>query len=163
TMAFVRQYGLDARIARIFNTYGPRSQPGDGRVVPNFCVQALRGAPLTIYGGGLQTRSFCYVDDLVAGLVALMETDGLAGEIVNLGNPTEITIREFAAVVLQVTGSASPIVHEPLPIDDPTRRRPDIAKATRLLGWRPTVALEAGLAETVAYFQEIFAVEEAAV
>ncbi|MGH2532938.1 MAG: NAD-dependent epimerase/dehydratase family protein, partial [Thermomicrobiales bacterium] len=161
TMAFVRQYGLDARIARIFNTYGPRSQPGDGRVVPNFCVQALRGEPLTIYGGGSQTRSFCYVADLVGGLVALMETDGLAGEIVNLGNPTEITIRAFAAVVLRVTGSASPLVHQTLPVDDPTRRRPDIAKATRLLGWRPTIALEAGLAATVAYFWEALVLEEA--
>jgi nucleoside-diphosphate-sugar epimerase len=154
TMEFVRQYALDARIARIFNTYGPRSKPGDGRVVPNFCVQALRGEPLTIYGDGSQTRSLCYVDDLVAGLLALMEIDGLAGEIVNLGNPAEISVRAFADIVLRVTGSSSSIVFEPLPIDDPTRRQPDIEKATRRLGWQPTIDLEEGLTRTVAYFRQ---------
>ncbi|MGH2560778.1 MAG: UDP-glucuronic acid decarboxylase family protein [Thermomicrobiales bacterium] len=157
TMEFVRQYGLDARIARIFNTYGPRSKPGDGRVAPNFCVQALRGEPLTIYGDGSQTRSFCFVDDLVSGLIALMASDGLAGEIVNLGNPAEITIREFAGVVLQVTRSSSAIVFEPLPTDDPTRRQPDISKATRLLDWRPTVALEDGLVRMTTYFRATLA------
>ncbi len=152
TLEFVRQYGLDARIARIFNTYGPRSNPEDGRVVPNFCVQALRDEPITIYGNGDQTRSFCYVDDLVRGLLALMETDGLAGEVVNLGNPDECTVRELADRVVALAGSSSPIVNAALPVDDPTRRRPDIAKAKRLLTWEPTVGLDEGLAATIAYF-----------
>ena len=152
-MEFVRQYGVDARIARIFNTYGPRSNPDDGRVVPNFCVQALRGDPITIYGDGSQTRSFCYVDDLVRGLVLLMETDGLTGEVVNLGNPDEFTVRELAEQIVAITCSRSPIHHEPLPIDDPTRRRPDVAKALRLLGWRPEVDLANGLPPTLASFR----------
>jgi nucleoside-diphosphate-sugar epimerase len=153
TAEFVRRHALDARIARIFNTYGPRSNPEDGRVVPNFCVQALRGEPLTVYGDGSQTRSFCYVDDLVAGLIALMEADGQRGEIINLGNPAEITVREFAESVIELTGSASPIVFEPLPIDDPTRRQPDIDKARRILGWQPTVPLRDGLEATIGYFR----------
>lgn len=154
TMEFVRRHGVDARLARIFNTYGPRSNPRDGRVVPNFCVQALRGEPLTIYGDGSQSRSFCYIDDLVRGLLLLMETDGLAGEVVNLGNPREFTMLAFAEAVLQVTGSTSELVFEPLPEDDPRQRCPDITKAKRLLGWEPHVTLEEGLIPTVAYFRE---------
>jgi nucleoside-diphosphate-sugar epimerase len=157
TMEYHRVYGIDVRIARIFNTYGPRSDPDDGRVVPNFCVQALQGAPITIYGTGLQTRSFCYVDDLVSGLLALIEVDGLAGEVVNLGNPSEITVREFAETVVRLAGSTSGIVYQPLPMDDPTRRQPDISKARQMLGWEPRVSLEAGLAKTLAYFAETFA------
>jgi nucleoside-diphosphate-sugar epimerase len=154
TMEFVRQHGLDARLARIFNTYGPRSNPKDGRVVPNFCVQALLGEDLTIYGDGSQTRSFCYVDDLVRGLILLMETDGLAGEVVNLGNPHEFTMIEFAEEVLRLTGSTSDMTFEPLPTDDPLRRQPNIDKAHRLLGWNPEATLEDGLRSTLDYFEE---------
>ena len=150
TMEYARRFGIDVRIARIFNTYGPRSDPADGRVVPNFCVQALRGEPITVYGDGGQTRSFCYVDDLVEGLLRLMETDGLGGEVVNLGNPAEITILEFAETVIRLTGSPSTVHFAPLPIDDPTRRQPDIAKAERLLGWTPRVTLDDGLPPTLA-------------
>ncbi len=152
TMEFVRTYKLDARIARIFNTYGPRSNPDDGRVVPNFCMQALQGRPITIYGDGSQTRSFCYVDDTVRGLLALMEMDGLAGEIVNLGNPAEITIRQLAEQVFALVGSPSLLEYAPLPVDDPTRRRPSIAKARRLLDWEPHIPLADGLRQTLAYF-----------
>jgi len=151
-MEYVRQYGVDVRIVRIFNTYGPRSNPRDGRVVPNFCVQALRGEPITIYGSGEQTRSFCYVDDLVRGLHALMETDGLAGEVVNLGNPAEVTVGELAERVVALTGSRSTIRYDPLPSDDPTRRCPDITKARQLLGWEPAVDLGGGLPSTIEYF-----------
>jgi nucleoside-diphosphate-sugar epimerase len=152
-MEFVRQYDLDARTARIFNTFGPRSHPSDGRVVPSFCLQALRGEPLTIYGDGSQTRSFCYVDDLVEGLIRLMDTEGLKGEVVNLGNPEEITVSQFAEIVICVTGSSSSIEFKPLPTDDPTRRRPDITRARTLLNWEPLVPLEAGLGHTVDYFR----------
>lgn len=151
-MEFWRQRGVDARIARIFNTYGPRSMPTDGRVVPNFCVQALQAQPLTVYGSGLQTRSFCYVDDMVAGLIALMETDGIGGEVVNLGNPSEHTILQFAERIIEITGASSEIVFEPLPADDPRQRKPDISKAARLLNWHPTVELTEGLQKTLAYF-----------
>ena len=161
TVEYVRQRSVDARIARIFNTYGPRSHPGDGRVVPNFCVQALRNDPITIYGTGGQTRSFCYVADLVDGLMRLMETDGLAGEVVNLGNPEEHTIRQFADRIVSLAGSQSEIVHENLPVDDPQRRRPDIGKAGCLLGWSPQVSLETGLAATLTYFREVLAMEPA--
>ena len=153
-MEFVRQYDLDARIARIFNTYGPRSNPSDGRVVPNFCMQALRGEPITLYGDGNQTRSFCYVDDLVRGLIALIETEGLTGAVVNLGNPAEVTVRELAEQVIDLTGSTSPIHHAPLPVDDPTRRRPNIDKAMTLLSWQPYVDLADGLKPTIAYFRQ---------
>ncbi len=153
-MEHVRQRGIDARIARIFNTYGPRSHPADGRLVPNFCVQALQGEPITVYGTGEQTRSFCYVSDLVDGLMQLMETDGVAGEIVNLGNPEEHTILEFATRITTLVGSEAGITHLPLPGDDPKRRQPDITKATRLLGWMPTVPLEDGLAATLDFFRE---------
>jgi nucleoside-diphosphate-sugar epimerase len=158
TMTFVRRFELDARIARIFNTYGPRARPDDGRVVPNFCVQALRGEPLTIYGDGSQTRSFCYVADLVTGLVSLMETDGLAGEVINLGNPDEQTIRGLADQILALVNSSSPLHFALLPFDDPTRRQPDVAKAARLLGWRPTVPLAAGLAATIDSFARELAI-----
>jgi UDP-glucuronate decarboxylase len=153
-MEYVRQHLLDARIARIFNTYGPRSAPADGRVVPNFCIQALEGRPITIYGDGTQTRSFCYVDDLVRGLVLLMETGGLMGEIVNLGNPEEHTILQFAERIVALTGQEDGIVFEPLPQDDPQRRRPDITKARQLLGWEPQVSLDDGLLRTLEFFRE---------
>ena len=151
TMAYHRAHGVDARIVRIFNTFGPRLAPGDGRAIPNFISQALKGEPLTIYGDGSQTRSFCYVDDLVRGIVALM--DAGPAEPVNLGNPDERTIAELAQLVLDATGSSSAIEHLPLPVDDPKVRCPDIARARELLGWEPTVALEDGLARTVDWFR----------
>jgi UDP-glucuronate decarboxylase len=157
---YVRQHRIDARIARIFNTYGPRSAPADGRVVPNFCIQALQGRPITIYGDGTQTRSFCYVDDLIRGLVALMETPDLTGQIVNLGNPEEHTILQFARRIVALSGSRAGIIHEPLPEDDPRRRRPDIAKAKGLLGWEPHVSLDHGLTETLAFFRHKLAEPE---
>jgi len=153
-MEYVRQHAVDARIARIFNTYGPRSHPADGRVVPNFCLQALEGRPLTIYGSGAQTRSFCYVDDLVRGFILLMETDGLGGEVVNLGNPEEHTILQFAERIIELAGGTSRIVHEPLPTDDPQRRRPDITRAKALLGWQPEVPLDDGLRCTLKFFRD---------
>ncbi len=151
--AYHRAYGVDARIVRIFNTYGERMDPEDGRVVVNFVTQALRGQPLTIYGDGRQTRSFCYVADLVRGLVAVMEAEGMAGEVFNLGNPDERTIADFAATIQRACGVDLPVEHRPLPTDDPTRRCPDIAKARRLLGWSPEVGLEEGLRRTVPYFR----------
>jgi dTDP-glucose 4,6-dehydratase len=150
TMAFRRAEGVDVAIVRIFNTYGPRLTPGDGRVVSNFVVQALAGAPLSVYGDGSQTRSLCYVDDEVRGLVAVLDSD-TTGPL-NLGNPDERTVLELARLVLEVTGSASAIEHRPLPIDDPTRRCPDVTLARSLLGWEPTVDLADGLARTAAYF-----------
>jgi UDP-glucuronate decarboxylase len=147
-----RHHGVDVRVARIFNTYGPRMAEHDGRVVSNFVVQALRGEPLTLYGDGSQTRSFCYVDDLVDGLMRLMETPGVH-EPVNLGNPSEFTIRELAERVARACGSPHDITHRPRPQDDPTQRRPDISRAQALLGWQPTVPLEEGLPRTVAYFR----------
>jgi dTDP-glucose 4,6-dehydratase len=149
TMAMHRTYGVDVGIARIFNTYGPRLSPGDGRVISNFIAQALRGEPLTIYGDGRQTRSPCYVDDEIAGLVALLDS-GLTGPV-NIGNPDEHTVLELAQVVLEVTGSASSMVFQPLPTDDPTRRCPDITLARRELGWSPTVSLRDGIARTMEY------------
>ncbi len=151
--AHAAEKGVDTRIARIFNTYGPRMQPEDGRVVSNFVVEALQGQPITIYGDGSQTRSFCYVDDLIEGFVRLMESD--VRTPVNLGNPGEFSVTELAAMVVAMTGSQSSISHLPLPSDDPRRRRPDISKAERLLDWRPTVSLEAGLGPTITYFREI--------
>jgi UDP-glucuronate decarboxylase len=148
-----RQHALDIRVARIFNTYGPRMAANDGRVVSNFIVQALKGEPITIYGDGSQTRSFCYVDDLVGGLVALMEnTAGETGPV-NLGNPGEFTMIELAELVLELTGSSSAIEHLPLPQDDPKQRQPNIDKAKSVLGWEPTVALRDGLVHTIAYFE----------
>jgi nucleoside-diphosphate-sugar epimerase len=146
TMAYHRVHGVDGKIARIFNTYGPRLRPRDGRVVSNLLAQALRGQPLTVYGDGTQTRSFCYVDDQVRGLLAL-STAGTAGPV-NIGNPAEITILELASTVLAVTGSTSAVVFEPLPQDDPARRQPDISLARRLLGWEPAVSLTEGLRRT---------------
>lgn len=147
-----RQHKIDIKVARIFNTYGPRMHPNDGRVVSNFVVQALKNEDITIYGNGDQTRSFCYVDDLVRGFVALMASDaGVTGPI-NLGNPGEFTIRELAELVIKLTNSRSKIVSRPLPPDDPKQRRPDIAKAAKELGWAPTIKLEVGLKKTIAYF-----------
>jgi dTDP-glucose 4,6-dehydratase len=149
TMATHRAHGVDVGIARIFNTYGPRLTPGDGRVVSNFIAQALRGEPLTVYGDGLQTRSFCYVDDEIAGLMALLDSS-LTGPV-NIGNPDERTMLELAQVVLHVTGSRSSITYEDLPTDDPTRRCPDITIATEQLGWSPTIELRDGIARTTEY------------
>lgn len=149
-----RQHGLEIKIARIFNTYGPRMHPADGRVVSNFVMQALRGDPITIYGDGSQTRSFCYVSDLIEGFIKLMESDHEITGPINLGNPREFTIRELAEAVVRKTGSRSTIVEEPLPADDPKQRRPDISKAGRLLDWQPTIALEDGLDPTIAYFRD---------
>jgi dTDP-glucose 4,6-dehydratase len=151
TMAYHRAHGLRTRIARIFNTYGPRMRVNDGRVVPNFLGQALRGEPLTVYGDGSQTRSFCYVSDLVEGLVRLLRSE--VTDPVNLGNPQEMRIIEFAEKVRQVTGKRSEIVFQPLPVDDPKVRQPDITRAQELLGWSPRVGLEEGLLETWRYFQ----------
>jgi len=148
-----RQNGLRIKVARIFNTYGPRMHPNDGRVVSNFVVQALKGEPITLYGGGLQTRSFCYVDDMVEGFIRLMNTgDNVTGPV-NLGNPGEFTIRALAEMVVAQTGSRSTITYLPLPSDDPRQRRPDITLARETLdGWQPTIALEEGLNRTIAYF-----------
>ena len=150
---YYRQYDLDIRVARIFNTYGPRMHPNDGRVVSNFIVQALTNKPITIYGDGSQTRSFCYVDDLIEGFIRLMNVDGDASQPVNLGNPHEISIRELADRVLTLTGSTSEIKFRPLPADDPLQRMPDIGLAEKLLGWKPAVALEYGLERTVEYLR----------
>jgi len=153
TMAYHRKYGLRTNIARIFNAYGPRMKLNDGRVVPQFMDQALNGKPITIYGDGLQTRSFCYVSDLVRGLYLLSQSDERYP--VNLGNPIELTMLEFAERIQRITATDSKIVHEPLPQDDPKRRRPDISKAKAILGWEPEVSLEDGLKQTVAYFQSL--------
>jgi UDP-glucuronate decarboxylase len=147
------QYGVDTRIARIFNTYGPRMSPEDGRVVSNFIVQALRGEDITIYGDGTQTRSFCFVDDLVDGILKLMRTENGASEPVNLGNPIEFTMLELAELVIDLTGSASQLTRRPLPTDDPRQRRPDISRARSALGWEPRVQLREGLKQTIAYFE----------
>jgi dTDP-glucose 4,6-dehydratase len=178
TMAYHRYHGLDTRIVRIFNTFGPRMRPHDGRVVSNFIVQALQGRPLTLYGDGLQTRSFCYVDDLVRGITALLlvESDRSVAqrtdraeflaqpveqgrdtihEPVNIGNPRELTVAEIARLVLKLTGSNSPIQRKPLPVDDPKVRRPDIRRAKTLLGWEPATELEVGLEKTIEYFRKI--------
>ncbi|HEX3463920.1 MAG TPA: NAD-dependent epimerase/dehydratase family protein [Candidatus Elarobacter sp.] len=149
----VRKLGVDARIARIFNTYGPRMQAGDGRVIPAFCVAALRGEPLTVYGEGTQTRSFCYADDLVDGLLKLATAPGLAGRVVNLGNDDEYTIAELAHVTAELAGVPLRVKPRALPPDDPARRRPDLALARELLGWAPRVPLREGLAATLDYFR----------
>jgi dTDP-glucose 4,6-dehydratase len=174
TMAYHRYHGLDTRIVRIFNTYGPRMRPNDGRVVSNFVVQALRGEPLTVFGTGLQTRSFCFVDDLVRGILQLLMIDSNRSvaarmdrrfltsvdadrevsihEPMNIGNPHELTVKEIAALVLKLVGSNSQIEFRPLPIDDPQLRRPDISRARRLLGWEPEIELEEGLVTTIEHF-----------
>jgi nucleoside-diphosphate-sugar epimerase len=155
TMAYRRTHGVDTAIVRIFNTYGPRMRPEDGRVVSNFIVQALKGEPITVYGDGNQTRSFCYVDDEVRGIVALLDSG--VGEPTNIGNPDEFTILELAQLVIELLGSSSEIVYEPLPQDDPTQRKPDITKARAELGWEPTVKLREGVERTAAYFASLLA------
>jgi UDP-glucuronate decarboxylase len=156
--AYANQYGVQVRIARIFNTYGPRMHENDGRVVSNFVVQALSGKPLTIFGDGKQTRSFCYVTDLIEGFVRLLASEH-GSDPVNLGNPRESTMIELATLIKQMTASRSEIVHEPLPKDDPVRRNPDITRAKKLLsGWSPVVPLEKGIGETIAYFRSVLAV-----
>ncbi|QQR72060.1 MAG: SDR family oxidoreductase [Holophagales bacterium] len=154
-MAYHRVHGLETRIVRIFNTYGPRMRPRDGRVVPAFVQQALTGAPMTVFGDGSQTRSFCYVDDLVDGIHRLLLSD--RSDPVNIGNPHEMTILQFAETIRAAVGSSSPIEHQPLPVDDPKTRQPDISVARRVLGWEPRVSLEQGLVKTVAYFREVVA------
>jgi dTDP-glucose 4,6-dehydratase len=151
TMAYHRYHGLDTRIVRIFNTYGPRMRMRDGRVVPNFITQALKGEPLTVYGQGEQTRSFQYIDDLVRGIDRLLGSEEHLP--VNIGNPHEMTVLQFAKKILELTGSKSPIVYKPLPQDDPQVRQPDINKAKKILGWEPKVKLEEGLAKTIEYFR----------
>jgi len=152
-----RQYGTRIRVARIFNTYGPRMRPNDGRVVSNFIVQALRNEDITLFGHGEQTRSFCYVDDLIDGLIGFMDNEEDFVGPVNLGNPQEFTVRELAETIVDLTGSSSRLVYAPLPIDDPKRRRPDIELATRHFGWRPRIELEEGLTRTIDYFRKSLA------
>ena len=159
TMAYHRYHKVDTRILRIFNTYGPRLQLNDGRVISNFMKQALKGEPLTVYGKGEQTRSFCYVSDEIEGILRLSRAD--THDPVNIGNPKEFTILECARLVLKVTGSSSPIVYEPLPQDDPKQRCPDISKARQLLGWEPKIDLETGLKRSIAYFKEAIELEQA--
>lgn len=151
--AYHRTHGVDTKIARIFNTFGPRMRSGDGRVVPNFITQALAGKPLTVYGDGKQTRSFCYVGDLVEGIYRLLVSE--VNEPVNVGNPREMTILDFASKIAELTGCGSDIVFEPLPVDDPKVRQPDISRAKELLGWEPRVPLEEGLKKTIDYFRSI--------
>lgn len=152
TFDYRRRYGLNARITRIFNTYGSRMQINDGRVAPNFICQALQGEPLTVYGNGAQTRSFVYVDDEVEGILSAMFCENTDGEVINIGNPDECTILEFAGIVARLCGVKLDIIYKPLPFDDPTRRCPDISKARRLLGWEPLVPLEQGITATIEYF-----------
>jgi UDP-glucuronate decarboxylase len=152
---YQRQFDVDIRVGRIFNTYGPRMHPNDGRVVSNFIVQALQGQPITVYGKGEQTRSFCYVDDLVEGFLRFMALDGPCPGPINLGNPAEFTILALAQQVIELTGSSSKLVYSPLPVDDPMQRRPDIALAREKLGWEPTVQLTEGLKKTIAYFDQL--------
>ena len=147
--------GINIKVARIFNTYGPYMHPNDGRVVSNFIVQALRNEPITIYGDGSQTRAFCYVDDLIEGFVRLMATEDHVTGPVNLGNPNEFTIYELAEKVIALSGSESNIVRRPLPSDDPTQRQPDISRARELFDWEPTVALDDGLTRTIQYFDKL--------
>jgi dTDP-glucose 4,6-dehydratase len=155
TMAYMRQQGVDTCIARIFNTYGPRMRPNDGRAVPTFLSQALKGEPVTVFGDGSQTRSFCYVQDLIRGLVALNESD--VHDPVNIGNPNEMTLLEMAELVVELTEARTEIVFEPLPVDDPQVRQPDITRARDLLGWEPEVSLREGLAHTVEHYTKVFA------
>jgi len=149
---YYRQHNLRIRVVRIFNTYGPRMHPSDGRVVSNFIVQAIKGEPITLYGSGNQTRSFCYVDDLVTGMIAMMEQEEMTGPV-NLGNPAEYSIKDLAFMIKEITASASEIVFKPLPQDDPVRRKPDITIAREKLGWEPAVPIREGLARTIEYFR----------
>jgi nucleoside-diphosphate-sugar epimerase len=153
TMLYHRKYLIDTRIVRIFNTYGPRMRKDDGRVVSNFINQALQGKPIMLYGDGSQTRSFCFVSDLVSGIIAMMESDKTNGEVINLGNPEEYTMLDLAQKVKSMTGSASEIQKAPLPADDPTKRKPDISKAKSLLDWEPKVSVDVGLAQTIEYYK----------
>jgi len=153
TMAYHRYHGVETRVIRIFNTYGPRMRPNDGRVVPSLIVQALKGEPLTVFGDGRQTRSFCYVSDLIEGIYALMMSD--CSDPVNIGNPQEMTVLAFAETIRTLCGSSSPIVHKPLPVDDPKVRQPDITKARALLKWAPRMDLNAGLQKTIDYFRSL--------
>ena len=155
TMTYVRSRNSDARIIRIFNTYGPHSDPDDGRIVPNFITQALLGRPITVYGDGSQTRSLCYVSDLVDGIIASMFTEGTRGQVVNLGNPQENTVLEYAYLIKEMCDSQSEVQFKPLPQDDPTRRCPDITRARTLLGWEPKVGLAEGLEQTIDWFRAI--------
>lgn len=157
TMAYHKTHGLNTKIARIFNTYGPRMRQEDGRVVPAFITQALRGEPITVFGDGSQTRSFCFISDLVEGILRLSASE--TNDPVNIGNPSEITVMEFAEAVLKLTGGSSEIVHRPLPEDDPQKRRPDITKAKTELGWEPSVKLEEGLRNTIKWFKKIEGIE----
>lgn len=150
-----RQHGIEIKVARIFNTYGPRMHPNDGRVVSNFIVQALQNKPITVYGDGSQTRSFCYVDDMIDGFIRLMDSPADFTGPVNLGNPREFSIRELAEKVVAMTGSKSDIIVKPLPSDDPAQRQPDISLAKKMLGWEPDIQLDAGLARTIAYFRNL--------
>jgi UDP-glucuronate decarboxylase len=150
-----RQLGQEIKVARIFNTYGPRMDPADGRVVSNFIVQSLQGDTNTIFGDGLQTRAFCYVDDLIEGFIRLMNSPAELTGPINLGNPKEFTMQELADLIIEITGSKSRIEHRPLPEDDPVRRRPDITRAERDLGWKPTIELREGLGKTIAYFETL--------
>jgi UDP-glucuronate decarboxylase len=154
-----RQHNLPIKVARIFNTYGPRMNIYDGRVVSNFVVQALKNEPITIYGDGTQTRSFCYVDDLVDGLMRLMNSPEDVTGPVNLGNPEEYSMLDLAKLIIELTGSASEIVHKPLPADDPTRRRPDITKAKEILGWQPSTPVKEGIGRAIDYFRKVLAAE----
>jgi UDP-glucuronate decarboxylase len=152
---YYRQHNLKIRVARIFNTYGPRMHPNDGRVVSNFIVQALRNEPITLYGDGTQTRAFCYVDDLISGFLALMAAPDTVTGPVNLGNPVETSVAELAELIIALTGSHSEIVYRPLPVDDPVQRCPDITQAQSVLGWQPRTALIDGLTRTIAYFDQL--------
>ncbi len=154
TMAYHREHGIDVRIARIFNTYGPRMRINDGRVVPNFIYQALSGQPLTVYGDGSQTRSFCYIDDLVEGIYRISTYDGIEGEVFNLGNPEEYRILDLAKLIIELTGSSSEIVFRERPVNDPDRRKPDIGKAKTVLGWEPKVSVREGLKRTIDWFRK---------
>ena len=153
SMAYHREHGIDVRIARIFNTYGPRMRINDGRVVPNFIYQALTGKPITVYGDGSQTRSFCYIEDLVEGIYRLAVKEGIEGEVFNLGNPEEYTVLELAKLIKEITGSGSDIVFKERPEDDPDRRRPDISKAKSVLGWEPKTPVREGLKKTIEWFR----------
>lgn len=152
---WMRSADLQVRTVRIFNTYGPRMDPEDGRVIPNFVTQALKNEPITVYGDGSQTRSFCFVDDLVQGILAVVESDKTQGKYFNLGNPDEYTMLELAQIIKKVTKSSSEIIHKPLPEDDPTRRRPDISLVTKAVDWKPSTSLEDGLTKTIEYFKNV--------
>jgi nucleoside-diphosphate-sugar epimerase len=151
--AYVRKFDLDARIVRIFNTYGPNMRPDDGRVVSNFIMQSLENSPITIYGEGNQTRSFCYITDMIAGLTSAMFSEKTKGEVMNLGNPDERSIKEIAELIKNYIQSTSEIIHEDLPSDDPKERKPDISKAKEVIGWEPKVSLDEGLKMTIEYFK----------